>query len=188
MAVLLHQLPRGFAMEAIKAQAEQGAHLVGPAAHQHGVKAAGLLAAHHVQNAAHSRLLAHLHVGNDFVALQHAFDQQFDLAAAGFFAEHARLDHLGVVEDQQVARLQQIGEFVEVAVCQLGLACIQKARGAALGSGVLGNQLSGELEIEITQVKGAAGTRKGSHLRLLQAVHTRSSQGSNKGAIVPPHK
>ena len=84
--------------------------------------------------------------------------------------------------------MQQIGELVEVAVRQLGLAPVQQARGATLGSGVLGNQLWGELEIEITQVKGAAGTGKGSHLRLLQAVHTRSSQGSNKGAIVPPQK
>ncbi len=120
-------------------------------------------------------------MGDDFVVLQHALDQQLDLAAARFFAEDACLDHLGVVEDQQVACLQQIGELVEAAVCQMWLPRIQQARATALGSRVLGNQCFGQFEIEIAQLKSTAGTGEGSHRWLMQAEHTCSSQGSKQG-------
>ena len=45
---------------------------------------------------------------NTFV-IQHALDQHFNLAAAGFSAEQARRDHPGIVKDQQIARVK----FVE---------------------------------------------------------------------------
>ena len=134
-----------------------------------------------MQHAAHGRLLADLHVRDDFVVLQHALDQQLDLAAAGLFAKDARLDHLGVVEDQQVAGLQQIGQLVEAAVHQGGFTRIQQAGSTALGSRVLGNQGFGQFEIEIAQLKSAAGTGEGSHSWLMQAEHTCSSQGSKQG-------
>jgi hypothetical protein len=49
-------------------------------------------------------------VGHDLAPGEHAFDQQFELAAGGLLAEQARLDHLRVVEHQQVAGAQQEGK------------------------------------------------------------------------------
>jgi hypothetical protein len=48
--------------------------------------------------------------------VQHALDQQFELAAGGLLAEQARLDHLRVVEHQQVAGAQQRRQLAEDAV------------------------------------------------------------------------
>jgi uncharacterized protein (TIGR01777 family) len=90
-------------------------------------------------------------VGGDFAGGigQHALDQQFQLAAAGLFAEQPGLHHLRVVEDQQVARCEQIGQFSEDAVHRAGVAAIEQARGAAFGGGVLRHQCGWQHEIEI---------------------------------------
>jgi putative ABC transport system permease protein len=53
-------------------------------------------------------------------------------------AEQACLDDLGVVEHQQVARLQQAGQFAEDAVAGRGLQGVEQARGAAFGGRLLG--------------------------------------------------
>ena len=98
MAMPLHQ---GMGIVA-EGEPEQRAVGVGPAALQGGGEAAL-----HGQRRAHRRLLAHLHVRGDLVVAQHALDQQFGLAAGRLLAEQARLHDLGVVEHQQVARLEQ---------------------------------------------------------------------------------
>ena len=159
VAELVHQLPGRFAVGAGQGKAEQRTALVGPAAQQHGVKAAALEATAQVDAGAGQGLLADLHVGHDFVALQHALDQQLQLATAGLLAKDARLDHLGVVEHQQVALVQQPGQVLEDTVHQLRRACIQQAGGAALGSRVLGNQVLGEHKVEIAERVRAGAER-----------------------------
>ena len=104
---------------------------------------------------AHGRLLADLHVGDDFLALQHALDQQFELAAGRLLAEQARLHHLRVVEDQQVAGAQQRGQGVEDAIDRLGAGAVEQARGAAFEGGMLGHQFGRQVEIEIGKGKAA---------------------------------
>ena len=153
MAEALHQLMGRLAARAFKAQVEQRAVLVGPAATQHGVEAATVLAAAQVDARAGQGLLADAHVGHDVVAFQYALDQQLQPAAAGLLAEDARLDHARVVEHQQVAGLQQIGQLVEDAVGgRVGIvAAVEQARGTALGGRMLGNQLLGKLEVEIAE-------------------------------------
>lgn len=62
---------------------------------------------------------------------QHALNQQFELAAAGLLAEQPRLDDFGVVEHQQVARLQQIGQVAKAPVDERVGPAIEQARSAA---------------------------------------------------------
>ena len=118
MAVLLHQRVRFVA----EAQAEQLAVFIGPAAQQ-----LGGIAARHLQHRAHGRPFADLHVGHHFVTGQHALDQQFQLAARGLLAKQSRFDDLGVVEDQQVAGLQEIRQFTKDAVHRLRTTAIEQA-------------------------------------------------------------
>ena len=105
MAVLFHQGVRLVA----QLQVKQLAVVVGPAAQQHGIKptVAGTTCQEHL--AAHQWLFAHLHVRHHLVAGQHTLDQQFEFAARCLLAKDARLHHLGVVEHQQVACVQQAG-------------------------------------------------------------------------------
>ena len=140
VAVQRHQLVR----VARKAQVEKRAVGVGPAAQQLGLKPAG-----HAQARAGQGLFADLHVRGHGAVGQYALDQQLQLAAAGLFAKQARVDDLRVVEDQQVARVQQRGQVAEHAVHRLWAAAVQQARGAALGRGVLGDQFGGQGEVEI---------------------------------------
>ena len=90
-------------------------------------------------------------------AVQHALDQHLELAAGGLFAEQARLDHAGVVEDQQVAGAQQRGQLAEDAVDGRGAGAIEQARGAAFGGGMLRDQFGRQVEIEIGKREGAHG-------------------------------
>ena len=85
------------------------------------------------------------------VAGQQAFDQDLHAPAGGLLAEQARRDHPGVVEDQQVAGLQQPGQVAHRAVLQLArrLRHHQQAAGGAFGQGGLGDQGFGQLEMEV---------------------------------------
>ncbi|MPM66500.1 hypothetical protein SDC9_113408 [bioreactor metagenome] len=159
MAVALHQLIRCLAVGAFERHMKQRAVFVGPAAQQHGIEAAVLESAAQMHAATDEGLLAHAHVGDDLVVLQHAFDEQFQLAAAFLLAEQARLEHAGVVEDQQIARLQQVGQFAEDTVCGRSFAAIEQPRGAAHAGRVLCNQGFGKFEIEVAQVEFAARCR-----------------------------
>ena len=97
MAVGLEQRQR----LAAQAQVEQRA--VAPAAAQHlGIEGVG-----EAQRRARPRRLAGAQVRQHFMARQHTLDQRLDRTAAGLAAIQARLDDAGVVEDQQVAGIQQ---------------------------------------------------------------------------------
>ena len=92
----------------------------------------------------------------DHLALaEHAFDQQFQLAAGGLLAEQARLDHLGVVEHQQVAGRSSEGSSRKMRSTGAAPRAIEQARGAAFGGGVLGDQLGRQGEIEVAEGEGA---------------------------------
>ena len=159
VAKLVHQLPRRCTVGTVQRKAKQRAILIGPAAQQGGIKTTLAQTAVQVHLGTGQRFFADLHVRDDFIALQHAFYQQLQLAAAGFLAKHPGLDHLGVVEHQQVAFMQQIGQVFENAVDQLRRARIQQAGGAAFGSRVLGNQVLGEHKVKITEGMSAGAER-----------------------------
>jgi hypothetical protein len=118
VAVALHQ---GMGLVA-EAQVKQRAVGFGPAPEQRGG-----VAARHGQRGAHRRLLADLHVGHHLVAGQDPLHQQLQLAARGLFAEQPRLDDLGVVEHQQVARVQKVREVAKGAVHRRRSAAVKQA-------------------------------------------------------------
>ena len=154
VAVALHQVVGRLSGRAVQRKAKQRAVLVWPAPQQQRIKAAAAPSAGHVDDSAGQRFFADLHVRYDFIAVafgQHALDQQFELAATGLLAKHARFDDAGVVEHQQVASAQQAGQVFKDAIDRLRGAAVQQARGAALGRWVLGNQCRWQGEVEVAQ-------------------------------------
>ncbi|CAM2144622.1 hypothetical protein PT2222_160105 [Paraburkholderia tropica] len=89
-----------------------------------------------------------------------ALDEHLDLAAAGLLAEETRLQHLGIVEHQQIAGRDARGQIRDGAVGQPGgldgIVHFQKAARAALGQGDLRDQCFGKIEIEIGKLEHAA--------------------------------
>ena len=152
MATAGHQRVGVFAGRALEAEAEEGTVFLGPAAEQRRAEAAD-----HRQRRADRRLLADFHVRDDFVALQHTLDQQFELAAGGLFAKEARLDDARVVEDEQVAGAQQRGQVPEDPIDVRVGAAIEQSGSAAFGGGMLGHQFRRQVEIEIGKREGAHG-------------------------------
>ena len=63
------------------------------------------------QAAAGLRRLAGAHLGQRFMRAQRPFDQDFDLPAAVLAAVQARMQHAGIVENQQVAGFEQVGKI-----------------------------------------------------------------------------
>ena len=94
------------------------------------------------------------HVGQGPGGLDDAFDQHLDFAAGGFLARQARLDDARVVKDEQVVFADKGGEVWELQVVQLTLAVqVQQAAAAPLGGRVLGDELAGEVVVEVGQGK-----------------------------------
>lgn len=86
--------------------------------------------------------------GND------AFDQDFDLAAALFAAIQARLDHAGVVEYEQVAGLQKLGQICEHAIVQAAPGIqMEQAAVRPMGGGRLGNKFRRQFVVELGKFK-----------------------------------
>ena len=105
-------------------------------------------------------LLADTHVGRHLVATQHALNQQFQLAAGGFFAKQAGIHDAGVIEYHQVTGLQQRRQVTKNAVNRGWQAAIEQPRAAALGRRVLGNQHGWEFKIKVAEDKRAVSARK----------------------------
>ncbi|MCY1231077.1 hypothetical protein D9M72_435130 [compost metagenome] len=123
-----------------------------------------------MQRAALGRGLGGAHLGQHGVGIDHALDQHLDLAAAGLVAKEARLDHAGVVEDQQVVGTQVVDDVAEGTVDhahRVGgvgggqLFDHQQPARAAVGQRALGNQFWWQREIEIgkRQHRGSGGLR-----------------------------
>ena len=64
-----------------------------------------------------------------------------------------------VVDDEQVAGAQQLGQVADAAVARRLGACVEQAGGAPLGHGVLGDQLARQREVEIAQDQGSRHRR-----------------------------
>jgi hypothetical protein len=128
------------------AQVEQGVVRSGAADHL-GLEAFAAVGAQ-AHRAAGLGRLAGAHMGQQLAGHarrggQHALDQGLDAAAGGLLAMQAGLEHPGVVEHQQVAGLEQAGQFAEDPVHRAVAAAIEQAGGAALGGGLLRDQFGG---------------------------------------------
>lgn len=97
---------------------------------------------------------AGLDVRQRIALVKQTLNQQLDLAAAGFMAQQAGLDDLGVIEHQQVVRAQQAQQVGEPAVMQLAvLVKMQQPAGRALGRRLLGDKVGRKFVIEIGQLQ-----------------------------------
>ena len=139
-------------------KAEQLAVFIRPAPEQGRAEAAV-----HCEKRARQRFLADLHVRHHFVARKHPLHQQLQPATAGLGAKQACLDHLRVVEHQEIAGRQQCRQLAEHPVYRLRSAPIQQPRATALGRRMLGNQRARQFEIEIAEGVGARGRCRGGH-------------------------
>ena len=106
--------------------------------------------------AAGLRRLARAHLRPRLVPGQQAFDEDLDAPAAGLRAVQAGRDHARVVEDQQVAGLQQVRQVADAGIAQgrgRGRHHQQAARGA-LGQGRLRDQLGRQVVMEVGALQG----------------------------------
>ncbi len=85
-----------------------------------------------------------------------ALDQDFHPPAAGLLPEQARRNDPGVVEDQQIAGLQQLGQVAHLAVGQRlrRWRHHQQPARRALGQRRLGDQFVGQVVMEIGLLQG----------------------------------
>ncbi|KGD43715.1 hypothetical protein DO70_6589 [Burkholderia pseudomallei] len=96
-----------------------------------------------------------------------ALDQHLDLAAACLATEEARLEHLRVVEDEQVARRDARGQLGEAPVdeargrARVRVVHLEQAARAAFGQRGLRDQLGRQIEIEIGKREHAKRGRGG---------------------------
>lgn len=103
--------------------------------------------------------LARAHLRERLVRTDRALDQHLDLAATVLDAMQPCVDDAGVVEYEQVARPDQVGERAEACVRERGrlarLRCQhQQTACAALGQRCLRDQLGGERVVEVTEREG----------------------------------
>lgn len=145
---------------------EQRQHLFAETQLEQGVVAGdhlGLAATVDEDLRAFFRRLAGAHVGQHAVAVEHALDQHFQLAAGGFLAEQPRRDHPGVVEHHQVAGAQVVEQVSELLVGQLAAGAIEHQQAAAmtLGQWMAGDQGIGEFEGKIGDAHDDVRVRQG---------------------------
>ena len=86
-----------------------------------------------------------------------ADQQRFDLATGRPRAEQAGRDHLGVVEDQQVAPAQQAGQVAHAAIVQTLWCHIEQPRRIPRRDGPLGDEVLRQLEVEEIDAHQASG-------------------------------
>jgi hypothetical protein len=86
-------------------------------------------------------------------------EEGFDVAAAGLAEGEAGGDDAGVVEDEEVAGAEELGELGEGAVVDraVGAAVVEEARGSALRGWRLGDKVGGEGEVEVVGLHGGMG-------------------------------
>ncbi|MNX42592.1 hypothetical protein D3C86_730170 [compost metagenome] len=90
-------------------------------------------------------------MGQHAVLVQDALHQHLQLAAAGLLAKHARRNDPGVVEHQQVARVELVQHIHKLTVAQGAALTIelQQAAGGTLCHRIAGNQLVWQIKMKI---------------------------------------
>ena len=116
MAVLFEQLQR------VGREAQMKQRIVGPRAAQH----FGIEGLRKTNSAAGPWRFARPHMRPDLVAVEHPLDQRFDRTTGGLFAQQARLDDARVVEDQQIAGQQQVGQLAKDAIGGQGAGAVEQ--------------------------------------------------------------
>src|SRR6185369_1287104 len=98
-----------------------------------------------------ARSLAGAQLRDDDVVVLDPLDERLDRAAARLGAEQARLDDRGVVDDEEVAGAEQLGQIAHLEVARRIAGAVEQARRAALGGGSLCDQLARQREVEVAQ-------------------------------------
>jgi len=142
---------------------------------------AGLVAGQHLglaasierDPAAGLRRLADAELRARLVVRQQALDQDFHAPACGLVAEQPRRNHPGVVEDQQIARLQQGRQVAHLQIRQRGIARRhqQQPTGRAFRQRRLRNQRFGQVVMEIGLLQGR---RNASRARIVRPLNART--------------
>ena len=95
-----------------------------------------------------------------------ALEHQLDPAAAGLAADEARTHDPGVVEDQEIARNQQLGQGSKGKIDKPRPCDVQQAASRALRRGNLRDQLARQIEIEIGKAVGLAGCHRAARSKM----------------------
>jgi hypothetical protein len=92
-----------------------------------------------------------------WVGCELASEKDFDAAVGAFAAavKPGRKD-AGVVEDDEIAGLQKVGEFAEqaIGIAAAGTLQMQHTRSVAGGEGLLGDEFVGKVKVEIGNPHG----------------------------------
>ena len=100
-----------------------------------------------------------------------AFDQHLDFAAAQLVAVEPGLDDPGVIENQQIAGLEQVFDRREAFVVQSSLPVdVQQPAARALGRRRLGDQLRWQHVVEIGEGQGVGHVGAGQEAGQVQMV------------------
>ena len=96
------------------------------------------------------------------VRIQHALNQGFNFASAGFLPKQPRAHHFGVVEHQHIACIDVGGQIGELFVGERRIRQRHQQAAAAARSGrVLRNQVLGKDEVKIRKLHGDLFEGKG---------------------------
>ena len=94
--------------------------------------------------------------------VQHALNQRFNFAAAGFLPKQPRAHHFGVIEHQHIACVDVIGQIGELFVGERRIGQRdQQAAVAARGGWVLRDKVLREGEVKIGKLHGDLFEGKG---------------------------
>ncbi len=96
-------------------------------------------------------------MGQGLALAQHPLHQDLDAAARFLAPPQPGRNDPGIVEDQQIARAQQIRQVPKAAIgnCARRPIQMQQPAGRPLGNRVLGDELRREIETEVGSTHGA---------------------------------
>lgn len=84
--------------------------------------------------------------------IQHALNQNFQLAARSLLPEQTRRDHPGIVENHEIAGTQMLQQISELAMCQRAARPVEgeQTAAASLGQRMASDQCIGEFEGKVS--------------------------------------
>ena len=130
--------------------------------HPHDFRIQAVLAGSEQHPRTFPKSLARMHEGHPFIAVPgRAHEEAFRRPATGqALTDEPRRKDARVVDHEQVAGPQQrrqVGELVMPHISARAVEC-EQPRGAPLYRGILGNQLVGQVEVEVGDVHGGIQT------------------------------